>query len=186
MSRKSFARPRYTNLLFQSRQLGLDGQFDAIKKAYSAANRLLGDIPKVTPSSKVVGDLAQFMVSQNLTPEMVLEQAESLAFPESVVEYFQGYLGVPPGGFPEPLRSKVLAGRGGVQVFADPRIETRNTHGTGCTLASAIATGLAQDLSVGEAVARARRYLRRALATARPLGGGEGPVNHGHTVRPFF
>lgn len=80
----------------------------------------------------------------------------------------------------------VLAGRGGVQVFADPRIETRNTHGTGCTLASAIATGLAQDLSVGEAVARARRYLRRALATARPLGGGEGPVNHGHTVRPFF
>ena len=78
------------------------------------------------------------------------------------------------------------ADRDGVQVFADPRIETRNTHGTGCTLASAIATGLAQDLSVGEAVARARRYLRRALATARPLGGGEGPVNHGHTVRPFF
>lgn len=80
----------------------------------------------------------------------------------------------------------VLAGRSGIQVFADPRIETRNTHGTGCTLASAIATGLAQDLSVGEAVARARRYLRKALATARPLGKGQGPVNHGHTVRPFF
>ncbi|MEX0922781.1 MAG: bifunctional hydroxymethylpyrimidine kinase/phosphomethylpyrimidine kinase [Rhodovibrionaceae bacterium] len=80
----------------------------------------------------------------------------------------------------------VLASRGGVEVFADPRIETRHTHGTGCTLASAIATGLAQDLSVGEAVARARRYLRLALATARPLGKGQGPVNHGHTVRPFF
>ena len=80
----------------------------------------------------------------------------------------------------------VLASRGGVQVFADPRIESRHTHGTGCTLASAIATGLAQDLTVGEAVARARRYLRRALATARPLGKGQGPVNHGHTVRPFF
>lgn len=80
----------------------------------------------------------------------------------------------------------VLAARGGAQVFADPRIETRHTHGTGCTLASAIATGLAQDLSVGEAVARARRYLRRALATARPLGKGQGPVNHGHTIRPFF
>ena len=80
----------------------------------------------------------------------------------------------------------VLAGRSGVQVFADPRIATRNTHGTGCTLASAIATGLAQDLSVGEAVARARRYLRKALATSRPLGKGQGPVNHGHTVRPFF
>ena len=80
----------------------------------------------------------------------------------------------------------VLAARGGVHVFTDPRIETRHTHGTGCTLASAIATGLAQDLSVGESVARARRYLRRALATARLIGKGQGPVNHGHTVRPFF
>ena len=80
---------------------------------YREANLLLGDIPKVTPSSKVVGDLAQFMVSQNLTPEMVIEQAESLALPQSVVEYFQGQLGVPPGGFPEPLRTRVLAGRGG-------------------------------------------------------------------------
>ncbi len=84
------------------------------------------------------------------------------------------------------IMTDVLASRGGIEVFSDPRIETRHTHGTGCTLASAIATGLAQDLSVGEAVARARRYLRRALATARPLGKGQGPVNHGHTVRPFF
>ena len=80
---------------------------------YSEANKLLGDIPKVTPSSKVVGDLAQFMVSQNLNAEQFVEQAETLALPESVVEYFQGYLGVPPGGFPEPLRTKVLSGRGG-------------------------------------------------------------------------
>lgn len=62
---------------------------------------------QVTPSSKVVGDLAQFMVQNNLTEEAVIERGDSLSFPGSVVEYFQGYLGIPPYGFPEPLRSKV-------------------------------------------------------------------------------
>lgn len=62
---------------------------------------------QVTPSSKVVGDLAQFMVQNELTEEAVIERGESLSFPGSVVEYFQGYLGIPPYGFPEPLRSKV-------------------------------------------------------------------------------
>ena len=61
----------------------------------------------MTPSSKVVGDLAQFMVQNNLTAQMVEEQAEELSFPKSVVEFLQGYLGQPYGGFPEPLRSKV-------------------------------------------------------------------------------
>ena len=63
---------------------------------------------QVTPSSKVVGDLAQFMVQNKLNAAMVEERAEELSFPKSVVEYFQGYIGIPPGGFPEPLRSKVL------------------------------------------------------------------------------
>lgn len=98
---------QYTNLLFQSQQLGLSGRWPQIKRSYAAANRLLGDIIKVTPSSKVVGDMAQFMVQNDLTEEDVIENAESLSFPGSVVEYFQGYLGIPPFGFPEPLRSKV-------------------------------------------------------------------------------
>jgi pyruvate carboxylase len=104
---------QYTNLLFQSRQLGLTDQWPLIKRTYAIANQLLGDIPKVTPSSKVVGDLAQFMVSQGLTAQQVLDNAETLAFPESVVGYFQGSLGVPPGGWEscEPLRSKVLQSR---------------------------------------------------------------------------
>ncbi|CAM9527347.1 unnamed protein product [Ectocarpus sp. 12 AP-2014] len=102
---------QYTNLLFQSQQLGLSGRWPHIKRAYASANRLLGDIIKVTPSSKVVGDLAQFMVQNNLTEEEVIERGESLSFPGSVVEYFQGYLGIPPYGFPEPLRSKVLKGK---------------------------------------------------------------------------
>jgi len=102
---------QYTNLLYQSTQLGLTGQWSHVKKAYAIANRLLGDIIKVTPSSKVTGDLAQFIVANNLTEEEVIKQADTLSFPKSVVEYFQGYLGIPPFGFPEPLRSKVVKGQ---------------------------------------------------------------------------
>mmetsp|Transcript_12902 Transcript_12902/g.19627 ORF Transcript_12902/g.19627 Transcript_12902/m.19627 type:complete len:1235 (+) Transcript_12902:119-3823(+) len=103
---------QYTNLLYQSRQLGLTEKWPEIKKKYAEANIILGDIPKVTPSSKVVGDLAQFMVAQNLDAHSILEQADTLAFPESVVQYLRGEIGIPPGGFPEPLRSKVLGSRG--------------------------------------------------------------------------
>ncbi|KAJ3222767.1 pyruvate carboxylase [Chytriomyces hyalinus] len=103
---------QYTNLQFQSRQLGLGEQWSKIKAAYAQANRLCGDIVKVTPSSKVVGDLAQFMVAQNLTEQDVFEKCETLSFPQSVLEYYQGFLGQPPYGFPEPMRSKILNARG--------------------------------------------------------------------------
>ncbi len=79
----------------------------------------------------------------------------------------------------------VLATRDGHESFASPRIETTSDHGTGCTLASALATGLAQGLALAPAVARARAYLQEALRSAPGLGQGHGPVNHGHTVRPF-
>jgi pyruvate carboxylase len=91
--------------------LGLTGQWSKVKKAYAAANHLLGDIIKVTPSSKVTGDLAQFIVANNLTEQEIMDKAEDLSFPKSVIEYFQGFLGIPPFGFPEPLRSRVLKGR---------------------------------------------------------------------------
>merc|ERR1719331_2424902 len=77
---------QYTNLLYQSRQLGLTERWPEIKRMYAVANILLGDIPKVTPSSKVVGDLAQFMVAQKLEAEQVVAQADTLAFPDSVVQ----------------------------------------------------------------------------------------------------
>ena len=99
---------QYTNLQFQARALGLTGRWEAIKRAYAAANRLCGDIIKVTPSSKVVGDFAQFMVQNDLDEHQVFERAETLSFPRSVVEFFQGHLGIPTGGFPEPLRSRIL------------------------------------------------------------------------------
>eukprot|EP01126_Amoeba_proteus_P000139 TRINITY_DN10060_c0_g1_i16.p1 TRINITY_DN10060_c0_g1~~TRINITY_DN10060_c0_g1_i16.p1 ORF type:complete len:377 (-),score=118.35 TRINITY_DN10060_c0_g1_i16:137-1267(-) len=103
---------QYTNLLFQSQQLGLTDQWPKIKDTYTLANRLLGDIIKVTPSSKVVGDLAQFLVQNNLfNYDEIIDQAERLSFPSSVIEYFEGKIGIPPFGFPEPLRTKVLGKR---------------------------------------------------------------------------
>ncbi|XP_052872658.1 pyruvate carboxylase, mitochondrial isoform X3 [Anopheles cruzii] len=108
---------QYTNLQFQAYSLGLGDFFEDVKKAYREANILLGDIIKVTPSSKVVGDLAQFMVQNHLTADQVLERAEELSFPKSVVEFLQGAIGTPHGGFPEPLRSRVLKDM--------PRIEGR-------------------------------------------------------------
>uniref|UniRef100_T1J159 Pyruvate carboxylase n=1 Tax=Strigamia maritima TaxID=126957 RepID=T1J159_STRMM len=99
---------QYTNLQFQAFSLGLGDKFEEVKKAYVQANKLLGDIIKVTPSSKVVGDLAQFMVQNNLSPEQLLEKAEELSFPKSVVEFMQGYIGEPYQGYPELLRQNVL------------------------------------------------------------------------------
>ena len=100
-----------TNLIFQATQQGLGEQWAATKKAYEAANDLLGDIVKVTPTSKVVGDLAQFMVSNKLSHDDVLAKAPQLDFPSSVLEFFEGLMGQPYGGFPEPLRTHALRGR---------------------------------------------------------------------------
>ncbi|SPN96835.1 probable PYC2 Pyruvate carboxylase 2 [Cephalotrichum gorgonifer] len=100
-----------TNMMFQASQLGLGSQWAETKKAYEQANELLGDIVKVTPTSKVVGDLAQFMVSNKLKPEDVKARASQLDFPGSVLEFLEGMMGQPYGGFPEPLRSDALRGR---------------------------------------------------------------------------
>lgn len=108
---------QYTNLHFQAHSMGLGNKFKEVKKAYTEANKLLGDLIKVTPSSKIVGDLAQFMVQNDLSRAEVEERADELSFPLSVVEFLQGAIGIPHGGFPEPLRSKVLKSM--------PRIEGR-------------------------------------------------------------
>ncbi|XP_069573105.1 pyruvate carboxylase, mitochondrial [Brachyistius frenatus] len=108
---------QYTNLHFQAHSMGLGAKFKEVKKAYTEANKLLGDLIKVTPSSKIVGDLAQFMVQNNLSRAEVEERADELSFPLSVVEFLQGYIGIPHGGFPEPFRSTVLKSL--------PRIEGR-------------------------------------------------------------
>ena len=102
---------QYTNLFQQAKALGLAARWVEVCEAYSRVNQLFGDIVKVTPSSKVVGDMALFMVANNLQPDDVLDKERELAFPESVVEFFEGRLGQPPGGFPPRVQERVLKGR---------------------------------------------------------------------------
>jgi pyruvate carboxylase len=99
---------QYSNLKPQAASLGLGNKMDEIKKAYADVNELFGDIVKVTPSSKVVGDLAQYMVSNGYTKEDILEKGESISFPQSVKSFFKGDLGQPHGGFPEKLQKLIL------------------------------------------------------------------------------
>jgi pyruvate carboxylase len=99
---------QFTNLREQARSLGLETRWHEVARAYRDANDLFGDIVKVTPSSKVVGDMALMMVSQNLTVEDVADPAREISFPQSVVEMLHGDLGQPPGGWPAALQKKVL------------------------------------------------------------------------------
>ena len=101
---------QYTNLKSQVESLGLGHQFEDVKEMYVKVNHMLGDIVKVTPSSKMVGDLAIFMVQNELTPENIVERGEALTFPDSVVSYFKGMMGQPPCGFPKDLQRVVLKG----------------------------------------------------------------------------
>ncbi|NLF34567.1 MAG: pyruvate carboxylase [Clostridiales bacterium] len=101
---------QYTNLQPQVVSLGLGSRFGEVKEMYKKVNDMLGDIVKVTPSSKMVGDLAIFMVQNDLTPENIVERGEALTFPDSVVAYFKGMMGQPAWGFPEDLQRVVLKG----------------------------------------------------------------------------
>lgn len=101
---------QYSNLRPQARGLGLEDRFEEIKQNYGIANELLGDIIKVTPSSKVVGDLAMFMTSNNLSKADILERGSSLDFPDSVKALMRGDLGQIKGGFPAEIQKIILKG----------------------------------------------------------------------------
>ena len=101
-----------SNLRTQAIALGLGDRFEDIENAYAGADRILGHLVKVTPSSKVVGDLALALVGTGATAEEFAADPGRYDIPESVIGFFRGELGDPPGGWPEPLRTKVLAGRG--------------------------------------------------------------------------
>ncbi|MGB5824589.1 MAG: pyruvate carboxylase [Proteocatella sp.] len=101
---------QYSNLLPQVQGLGLGDRFQEVKVAFKEANDLFGDIVKVTPSSKIVGDMAIFMVKNDLNKDNILEKGKDIAFPESVIEYFMGYIGQPEGGFPKELQEVILKG----------------------------------------------------------------------------
>ena len=99
---------QYSNLKPQAQALGLEDRFHEITAMYADVNQLFGDIVKVTPSSKVVGDMAQYLVSNNLTVQDVLERGDTISFPQSVVSFFKGDLGQPVGGFPKDLQKLIL------------------------------------------------------------------------------
>lgn len=102
---------QYSNLKSQVESFGLGHKFDEVKEMYKAVNEMLGDIVKVTPSSKAVGDMAIFMVQNELTPENIYEKAKDIDFPDSIVSFFEGMMGQPEGGFPEKLQKLVLHGK---------------------------------------------------------------------------
>ncbi|NIJ13633.1 pyruvate carboxylase [Saccharomonospora amisosensis] len=104
-----------SNLRSQARALGLGDRFDEIEAMYAAADRILGHLVKVTPSSKVVGDLALHLVGAGVSPEDFEAEPDKYDIPDSVIGFLRGELGDPPGGWPEPFRSKALRGR------AEPR-----------------------------------------------------------------
>lgn len=107
---------QYSNLQQQAKAVGLGDRWDEVKEMYRRVNDLFGDIVKVTPSSKVVGDMALYMVQNNLTEQDIFERGETLNFPDSVVEFFEGYLGQPHGGFPKELQRIILKGREPIAV----------------------------------------------------------------------
>ena len=107
---------QYSNLKPQVESFGIGHRFNDVKHMYKKVNDMVGDIIKVTPSSKMVGDMAIFMVQNDLTPENVLDKAKNMAFPDSVVSYFKGMMGQPEGGFPKELQGIVLKGEEPITV----------------------------------------------------------------------
>ena len=101
---------QYTNLYEQAQAVGLGHRWHEITRMYADVNNMLGDIVKVTPSSKAVGDMALFMIANNLTEADVLDDRRDLSFPESVIDLLSGKMGQPPGGFPKAIQKRILRG----------------------------------------------------------------------------
>ena len=118
-----------SNLRQQAIALGLGDRFEAIEDMYAAANRILGNIVKVTPSSKVVGDLALALVGRNADPADFEANPDKYDIPDSVIGFLNGDLGDPPGGWPEPFRTKALAGRVTKPVVTE--LSAEDTAGAG-------------------------------------------------------
>ncbi len=117
---------QYSNLKPQVESFGLGHKFDEVKEMYRNVNLMLGDIIKVTPSSKMVGDMAIFMVQNNLTPENIYEKGKNLDYPDSVVAFFKGMMGQPEGGFPKDLQEIVLKGDKPIDVRPGELLEPIN------------------------------------------------------------
>jgi len=147
-----------------------DGAVDAVRSLMVPAAALL--TPNAPEAARLTGLPVDDVEGQKRAAEKLLRMGAKAVLVKG------GHLG-------GERVSDVLADETATRVLSAARIDTKHTHGTGCTLASAIATSLAQGLRLPQAVDRARAYLQQALATAPGFGRGQGPVNHAHTVRPF-
>ena len=121
---------QYTNLREQARSLGIDQRWPEVSQAYADVNQLFGDIVKVTPSSKVVGDMALYMVTNDLTPDQVLDPAKEINFPESVISLFRGEMGYPADGFPKALSKKILKDKVAIDGRAGAHLPPTDLEGT--------------------------------------------------------
>ncbi len=119
---------QYSNLRPQAIALGLEDKFEQIKKNYHLVNKMFGDIVKVTPSSKVVGDMALYMTSNSLTVDDIMDTGKGLSFPDSVIGFFKGDLGQPFGGFPKELQNIILKGEKGITDRPNKHLEPIDFH----------------------------------------------------------
>lgn len=117
---------QYSNLQQQARGVGLGERWEEVKEMYSRVNLMFGDVVKVTPSSKVVGDMALFMVQNKLDEEAVLKRGMSIDFPDSVIEFFAGNIGQPHGGFPKELQQVILKEKEAITVRPGELLENIN------------------------------------------------------------
>ena len=133
---------QFTNLKAQARSLGLEDRWHEVAQAYADVNMMFGDIIKVTPSSKVVGDMALIMVAQNLTRAQVEDPAVDVAFPDSVIDMLRGNIGQPHGGWPEGILKKVLKGEAPLTTRPGAKLPPVDMD--------AVRAKLAADLAVGD------------------------------------
>lgn len=136
--------------------------------------RLIADAALITPNSDEAAALAGIVIK---------DRDAMVTAGKKLIEAGAGAALVKGGHNSGAIVEDVLVQPGGEQTYSNPRIDTTSTHGTGCTLASAIATGLAQGMTLSAAVERAIGYVRKAIETAPGYGGSHGPLNHAHTVR---
>ncbi|MFZ3579377.1 pyruvate carboxylase [Virgibacillus sp. DJP39] len=117
---------QYSNLKQQAKAVGLEERWNEVKAMFNNVNLMFGDVIKVTPSSKVVGDMTLFMVQNNLNEDDIYERGESIDFPDSVIEFFQGYIGQPYQGFPKELQRIILKGKKAIKVRPGELLEPIN------------------------------------------------------------
>ncbi len=143
--------------------------------------RLIPGAAVITPNRPE----AEALLGQPIAKEAEAAEAEAAEAARALLDLGCDAVLLKGGHAAGPIIRDILVSRAGLELFESPRIETRHTHGTGCTLASALAAGLAQGLALTAAVRRARAYVHEAIRTAPGLGAGHGPLNHAHTVVPF-